>query len=106
HNTSNNANVNLIAYDGNQTSELSVSAADGTSIFGGLRVSAGQSIFFDPIVFSPPAPTSGTVVARFDIERAWTIRQRGSGSGAGLRFQSETGNKTFYITGPNNNEAL
>ena len=94
HNTSNNANVNLIAYNGSRVSEFSISATDGAALFGGLTVYGGQSVFYDPIVVEP---LSGATALRLNIERAWEFRSYGTGSATELGLKALTAQKNFSI---------
>ncbi|AQS55300.1 hypothetical protein B0W44_05385 [Novibacillus thermophilus] len=94
HNTSNNANVNLIAYNGSRVSEFSISATDGAALFGGLTVYGGQSVFYDPIIVEP---LSGTTALRLNIERAWEFRSYGTGSATELGLKALTAQKNFSI---------
>jgi hypothetical protein len=43
----------------------------------------------------------GAALLRFNFDRSWTVRQRGTGSGSSLSLQSEVGNKYFNIENVN-----
>lgn len=56
----------------------------------------GNFDLIDPVHLSPAAPQSGTVLMRFNIERAWQLEQYRNGSGSGLALRPVSGGQKSF----------